>query len=172
MLIEKSNLIGLPIFDLENQLLVAELVDFFIDIDEIKIEAIIAKTAGLIHHQKYVSAKEIADLSKAALIIQSSESLVDPKEMVRLHKKAKKRAKIVGEKVYTKKGEFLGTVFDYVVESSSLSISRIYLKKLFDQRIIHTSAIIKIEQHKITVKDNFEMVKPEPIPQGAHAKLA
>jgi len=167
MLIEKSNLVGLPIFELENQTRVAELVDFFVDVEEIKIEAVIAKTDGLIHHQKYVSTKEIADISKAALIIQSEESLVDPKEMVRLHKKAKKRAHIVGEKVYTKKGEFLGTVFDYVVESQTLSISRIYLKKLFDQRIIHCSAIVKIEQHKIIVKDNFEMVKPEVAPMGA-----
>ncbi|MEI6144708.1 MAG: hypothetical protein WCP91_03875, partial [Candidatus Berkelbacteria bacterium] len=58
-------------------------------------------------------------------------------------------------------------VFDYVIENSSLAISRLYLKKLFDQRIIHASAIIKIEQHKITVKDNFEMVKPEVVPMGA-----
>ncbi|MCX6810360.1 MAG: PRC-barrel domain-containing protein [Candidatus Berkelbacteria bacterium] len=172
MLIEKSNLVGLPIFELENQLRVAELVDFFIDDDETKVEAVIAKTDGLIHHQKYISAKEVIDISKAALIIQDVESLVEPKEMIRLHKKSKKRAKIVGEKVYTKKGEFLGTVFDYVIENSSLSITRIYLKKLFDQRIIHSSAIVKIEQHKIIVKDNFEMVKPEPIPTGAHAELA
>ncbi len=167
MLIEKSNLIGLPVFELENQTRIAEVVDFFIDESEIKIEAAIVKTGGLVSHQKYISAKEIMDISKAALIAENSESLVEPKEMIRLHKKSKKRAKIVGEKVYTKKGEFLGTVFDYVIENSSLAISRLYLKKLFDQRIIHASAIIKIEQHKITVKDNFEMVKPEVVPMGA-----
>ncbi len=172
MLIERSNLVGLPVFELENQIQIAELVDFFVDDDEIKIEAAIVKTGGLIHHQKFISAKEISDLSKAALIVQSEDSLADPQEMVRLSKKIKKRAKIVGEKVYTKKGEFLGTVFDYVIESPTLAISRIYLKKFLDQRIIHASAIVKIEQNKIIVKDNFEMTKPEPIPASAYTKLA
>jgi sporulation protein YlmC with PRC-barrel domain len=167
MLIEKSNLVGLPVFELENQTRVALLVDFFIDEAEIKIDAAIVKTDGLISHQKYISAHEIADISRAALIAQNEDSLVEPTELVRLYKNHKKRARIVGERVYTKKGEFLGTVFDYVIESGSLAITRIYLKKLFDQRIIHSSAIIKIEQHKIIVKDNFEMVKPEIVPMGA-----
>ncbi len=162
---------NLPVFELDNQTRVAELSDFFVDEEEIKVEAVIVKTTGIFHQQKFISAKEIVDLSKAALIVQNAESLVDPKEIVRLQKKMKKRAKIIGEKVFSKKGEFLGTVYDYVIENVSLTISRIYLKKLFDQRIIHSSAIVKIEQHKITVKDNFEMVKPEPIPMGA-TKLA
>ncbi len=171
-MIERSKLSGLPIFEIENQTHVAELADFFVDEDEGKIEAVIAKAKGVFHHLKFISTKEIVELSKTALIIQSEESLVAPSEMIRLQKKYKKRAKIFGEKVFTKKGEYLGVVSDYVIENSSLSIIRIYIKKLFDQRIIHTSAIVKIEQHKITVKDNFEMVKPEPIPAGAHAKLA
>jgi len=171
MLVEFSKLRGLPIFELENQTKIGELVDFFVDEENIKVEAIIAKATGLFHHQKYISAKEIVEVSKAAIILQNEESMADPNEMVRLQKKVKKRARIVGEKVYTKKGEFLGTVYDYVIENSSLSLTRIYLKKLFDQRIIHTSAIVKIEQHKITVKDNFAMVKPEVVPMGA-TKLA
>jgi len=166
MLIERSNLIGLPIFELENQSRVAELVDFFINEENLKIEALFAKNLGFLHQKKLVSEKEITEISKVAVIIQNEESLVDPRELVRLEKKIKNRAKIIGEKVYTKKGEFLGTVFDFVIESSSLTLNRLYLKKLFDHRIIHSSAIVKIEQHKITVKDNFEMVKPEVVPMG------
>jgi len=172
MLIEHSKLVGLPIFELENQTKVADLVDFFIDEDELTIEAAIARSAGILHQIKFISGKEMVELSKTALIVQEEESVVAPKEMVRLNKKLKHRAKIVGEKVYTKKGEYLGSVSDYVLDDSTLSIVRIYIKKLFDQRIIHASAIVKVEQHKITVKDNFEMVKPAAIPVGARTELA
>ena len=172
MLIEFSKLDNLPVFELETQTRVGQFADFFIDEDEYKVEAAIVSAGGLIKKQKFVSAKEISELSKEALIIDQTDSLVEPKEMVRFQKKLKKRAKIIGEKVYTKKGEYLGNVYDYVLENTTLSIVRIYLRKMFDQRIIHSSAIVKVEQHKITVKDNFEMVKPEPLPSGAHAKMA
>lgn len=170
MLIEFSKLNNLPVFELENQTRVGSLVDFFIDEDEKQVEAAIVSTGGLMKKQRFVSGKEITELSKAALIVQQADSVVDPSEMVRFQKKLKKRAKIIGERVYTKKGEYLGNVSDYVIENGTLCITRIYIKKLFDQRIIHSSAILKIEQHKIIVKDNFEMVKPDPIPSGA--KLA
>jgi len=172
MLIEFSKIRGLPIFEIENQSHLGELLGFFIDEDEGKIEAAIGKSKGLFRHLKFISAKEFVELSKSALIIQSEESMVTPQEMVRLHKKYKKRAKIIGERVFTKKGDYLGVVNDYVIENSSLSITRIYLSKLFDQRIIHSSAIIKIEEKKIIVKDNFEMAKPEVVPAGARAELA
>jgi len=172
MLIEFSQLKNLPVFELDNQAKIAELADFFVDEDETKIDAMIVKTAGLFKHLKFIPAKEIVELSKKALIIENSESIVAPKEIVRLEKKFHKRAKIIGERVYSKKGEYLGTVYDYVIEATSLSIIRIYLKKLFDQRIIHSSAIIKIEQKKIIVKDNFEMVRPQAVPAGARAELA
>lgn len=172
MLIEYSKLIGLPIFNLESQSRAAELAGFFFDEKEAKVEAAIAKTAGFWGKMKFISAKEIVELSKSALIIRDEESLVEPKEMIRLNKKMKKRAKIVGEKVATKNGDYIGTVNDFVIESSSLSITRLYVKKLFDQRIIHASAIIKIEQKKITVKDKFEMAKPEVAPMNAKAEPA
>lgn len=166
MLIEFLKIRGLPVFEIENQTHIAELSDFFIDEDEGKIEAAIAKSKGLIHHLRFISAKEIVELSKSALIIQKEDSLVAPTEMVRLHKKYKKRARIIGERVVTKSGQYLGRVNDYVIENKSLSITRIYLAKIFDQRIIHSSSIVKIEPDKITVKDNFEMVKPELAPVG------
>lgn len=170
MLIEFSKLKDLPIFELENQTRLGTLVDFFIDEEEKQVEALIAKTDGLMKKPKFASAKEIVEVSKDALIVDQADSLVEPSEMVRFQKKYKKRAKIVGEKVYTKKGDYLGTVSDYVLENATLCITRIYIKKLFDQRIIHSSAIVKIEQHKIIVKDNFAMAKPEVLP--AHAELA
>ena len=170
MLIEYSRLKDLPIFELETKSKVGVIKDFFIDHEEKAVEAVIASTGGIFKREKYISAKEILELTKDALVVESSESIIDPKEMVRLHKKEKSRAKIIGEKVVTKKGDFLGTVYDYVLENSTFSITRIYIKKMLDQRIIHSSAIVKIEQHKIIVKDNFEMVRPTPIP--GNAKLA
>jgi len=172
MLIEFTKIRGLPVFELEGQKHLAQLSDFFVNEDDGTIEAVVAKTAGIFHHLKFISAKEIVELSKSALIIQNEESLVPPAEMVRLHKKYQKRAKIIGERVLTKSGEYLGVVSDYVIESKSLSIIRIYLRKLFDQRIIHSSAIEKIEQHKIIVKNKFEMAKPEVVPANAKAELA
>jgi len=172
MLIEYSKLIGSPVFSLENQSRVAELNGFFIDEDSGKIEVFIAKNTGFFGKMKFISEKEIVELTKDALIIQEIDSLVDPTEMVRYNKKLKKRAKIIGEKVVTKNGDFIGTVSDFVIESSSMAITRLYVKKLFDQRIIHASTIIKIEQKKITIKDKFEMAKPEIAPIGVKPEIA
>jgi sporulation protein YlmC with PRC-barrel domain len=157
---------------MENQNRAAELAGFFLNEKEAEVEAVIAKTSGFWGKVKFISVKEIVELSKSALIIRDEESLVEPNEMIRLSKKMKKRAKIIGEKVVTKNGDFIGTVNDFVIESGSLTITRLYVKKLFDQRIIHSSAIIKIEQKIITIKDKFEMAKPEVAPMNAKAEPA
>lgn len=172
MLIEYSKLTGAPVFSLEDQNRVAELDGFFIDEDDGKIEVLIARTPGLFKKMKFIPTKEVEEMLKDALIIRDSESLVDPNEMVRYNKKLKKRARIIGERVVTKSGDYIGKVNDFVIESKSLVVTRLYVRRIFDQRIIHSSAILKIERDKIVIKDKFEMTKPEIAPIGAKPETA
>jgi len=172
VLIEYSKLIGLPVYDIESKRRVAELSGFFVDEDEKKIEVIIAKTKGLIKKTVFIPQKELIELLKDGLIIENEESLVPPTEMVRFNKKMKRRPKIIGQRVETKNGDYIGKVSDFVIENSSLSITRLYVKRIFDQRIIHASAILKIDEKRIVIKDKFEMAKPEIAPMNAKIEPA
>ncbi|TSC92836.1 MAG: Uncharacterized protein Athens101428_793, partial [Candidatus Berkelbacteria bacterium Athens1014_28] len=151
MLIEFSKIIKLPIYELKTQQKVGRFFDFFVSDDDGTIEAAIAKPAGFFSKLKFVSKKEIVEISKVAIIVQNEDSLVDSSELVRLHKKEKSRPKIIGARVVTKNNDYLGRVYDYVLDSLTLTIVRLYAAKLWDQRIIPASSIVKIEKNKIIV---------------------
>lgn len=172
MLIEFSKIIGLPIYELKNQTKVAMLFDLFVSNDDCQTEAIIAKTASFLGKMKYISKKDVVEISKEAIIIRDDDALVDINELVRLKRKEKERPEIINSKVLTKNGSYVGKVYDFVVENNSLTIIRIYTKKLFDQRIIPAGSIIKLEKNRIIIKDDFEAVREQIIPAGAKTKLA
>lgn len=172
MLIEYSKIVGLPVFELENQQRLAQIIDLIVDEDDGSIKAFLVKKHQLFAKKQIIVFKEVTDLSKQAVLVQSADSVADPDEVVRISKKLNKRAEIIGENVITKNGVNIGKVYDYVIESETGGLVRLYVKKIFDEKIIHSSAIEKIDHDKIVIKDNFERAKPEMLVPDGKIKLA
>ena len=159
MLIEYSKIVGLPVFDLETQEQLTQVVDLIIDEDNVSVKAFLVQKSGFFAKKQIVVFKEIVDLSKQAVLIHNANNITDPNEIVRIGKKMNLRARIIAEDVVTKNGEKVGKVYDYVIDSETGGLIRLYVKRFFDEKIIHSSAIEKIERNKITIKDNFEKTK-------------
>ena len=109
-------------------------------------------------HLKSLSAKDILGISSEFYLVPSYDSLGDLDEIVRLKEIMDKDIPIVGNKVYTESGTYLGKVFDYTLDLTTFVISRIYVRPgllggLARQYIIYYKNIISIEKDKITVAD-------------------
>jgi sporulation protein YlmC with PRC-barrel domain len=107
---------------------------------------------------KTLSAKDILGISSEFYLVPSYDSLGDLDEIVRLKEIIDRGVPIVGNKVYTQSGAFLGKVFDYTLDLTSFKISRLYVRPtllagLARQYIIDYKSIISIEKDKIVVED-------------------
>ena len=107
---------------------------------------------------KTLSAKDILGISSEFYLVPSYEKLGDLDEIVRLKEIMDRNVPIVGNRVYTQSGNFLGKVFDYTLDLVSFKITRIYVKPTLlggfaKQYIIDYKNIISIEKDKIVVED-------------------
>lgn len=113
---------------------------------------------------KTLAAKDILGISSEFYLVPNYETLGDLDEIVRLKEILDRDIKIIGNKVYTASGTYLGKVFDYTIDLSHFMISRIYVgSKLLGafskQHIVAYKQIISIEKDRITVDDASTKVK-------------
>jgi uncharacterized protein YrrD len=113
---------------------------------------------------KTLSAKDILGISSEFYLASSYDKLGEIDEIVRLKEIMDRDIDIVGNKVYTVSGTYLGKVFDYTLDLSQLMISRIYvgtklLGAFSKQHIIAYKQIISIEKDRITVDDAVIKIK-------------
>jgi len=107
---------------------------------------------------KTLSAKDILGISSEFYLVPSYDSLGEVDEIVRLKEIMDQDIPIVGNKVYTESGMYLGKVFDFTLDLTTFLITRIYVRPglfggLAKQYIIYYKNIISIEKDKITVAD-------------------
>jgi len=126
---------------------------------------------------KTLGAKDVLGISTDFYLISNYTDLGEIDEIVRLKQIMDKETKIVGNKVYTFSGTYLGRVFDYTVDLHSFVISRIYvggktLGAFGKQYIIGYAQIISIEKDRITVDDAFAKVKKPTLVKVGHVPSA
>jgi len=122
---------------------------------------------------KTIGSKDVLGISTDFYLIPSYDCLGEIDEIVRLKQIMDRKVGIVGNKVYTFSGTYLGRVFDYTVDLRSFIISRIYvggktLGAFGKQYIIGYAQIISIEKDRITVDDAFTKVKKPTLAKVRH----
>lgn len=99
--------------------------------------------------------------------VPAHDAIVEGKEIFRVAEAQKKGIRIFHNKVETKKGERIGIVTDFSIDSTSLALRKIYTAKSilgllrYDSRIIPAKNIEKILPDKIIIKGNFQPVREE-----------
>ena len=108
---------------------------------------------------------DVREYGRLGLIIDSRDELVAQEDVVRIDEVMKLNFDLVGLKVVTKKGQRLGKVSDYLLDTSDFLIAKIIVqrpivKSLLDpELVIDRVEIIEIDDYKLVVKDEEAKLK-------------
>lgn len=158
MIVKFSQIFHHSIYDLENQNRLAFVLDAVIQKTDLSVKALIVRTNVFIPQKKIITFNDIVEISPKAIIVRNEDAISDYKDNIRVVESIREKLHGVNQKVVTKSGNIIGRVFDYLVDSESGKITKIYVKSLFHDRIIPRQKIRSIEKRKIVIDDDFETV--------------
>jgi uncharacterized protein YrrD len=159
MLVPYTKIVGSPIVEIRTQLKVGVVGDLAMQKSDLSLSGIILRNNFLDFSKRVISASDIVDISNQAVIINDEDSIVPLPEAVRIKEALEKNLHGILQRVVTKKGKNIGIVTDYLVESTTLSITKFYCKTLLTEKIIPKNSVTDIVGKKIIIKDDFETVR-------------
>lgn len=168
MITKYSSIVGALVGELKEQTKVGIVAEIIIDKEKMSLFAIaLAPPFAFFSKNKFVLGLDITHLLKNGVIINNIDSVVDEAESARLKSLIKEKSYGIGQKVRSETGENIGRVYDFLIETDDLSITKIYVKSLVRERIIPTDKIVNFERKVITIKSSrvSNKVKSTAIPE-------
>lgn len=164
MLINGSALSGMPVLSLHMGGPVAKVAMPVIDPNTLKIIALLVEgqVRGL---GDILDVNDVRELANIGIIIDSTDVLSQAGDVVKIDEVRKLNFNLVGLKVETKKGTRLGRVTDYTVESKSMMIQQIIvrrplIKAIVDpELVINRKEIVEITDYKVIVRSEEEKLR-------------
>jgi len=153
MILRYTQIIGLPIFELKNQSLLGYSHECVIDNVKKSILGIVLKP-GIFSQPKYILLQmDVLKILKKNIVIRDEGAISEIKDLVRVQALIDDGMFGIGQKVQTESGNNLGKLYDFLVDSESLGITKLYVRDMTKERIISASDIISIEPKVIVIKD-------------------
>lgn len=158
-----SDLIGVEVVTQNTGKKVGHVHDAIFDPDTGKLLAVFVSS----QRKKIIVAHDINSISTEKCEVREMDSVVDLDAVLRVEKIFFEGRKFRFNKVFTKKGEYLGKVVDVEIQIPEMMISAIYVsKKLMfvfpgPKRIISREEILEVKKHKIIVRESLKEVKIE-----------
>lgn len=132
-----SEILGLPVIEAETGKNMGNVKDLVFSHDTREVRGFILEPKGFKFTGGVVLLEDVLSLGKDALIINRG---TDVKE----HEKAKGNGDVIGLKVYTRSGENLGVVKDYVFDSGSGNIESVEVSDGLLQDIMEGRKILPL----------------------------
>lgn len=155
-----KEIIGTPIVADDVGRPIALVQDLLIDTDRGKIAALIVRRQG----SHVIVPMDIRYWGKI-IRVSGAEVIISANEVVRVNEVLEKNISVMGNKVETENGKFLGKVVDYLVDTESLDLLKIFVSRTLigiisvERRVLSSKEIIEITKDKIIVKDDLVEVK-------------
>ena len=168
MLINASKLVGYPVLSLHVGGEVARVVGLVIDPAKLQIVALKVDGADVRNApeaREFLETRDVREFANIGMIIDSSERFVKADDVLKLQEILALEFSPMGLKVETKKGSYLGKVTDVTVDTETMKIHQLIvrrpmLKALMDpELIIPRKEIVEVTDFKIIVKDEEEKIR-------------
>jgi len=170
MIIPYSKIVGLPIADLQNERNIGSVREVIFNPECDVVGFMLRPVLWELQSNKIVTSDAVLSLNRDGLSIGKDEDVADVSEMVRLKGIFSHRLFGVNQKVVSRSGEQIGTVYDYFIESTTFAITKFCVRNLWRERIIPIKEIIGFETNKIIIKDNDSTIDAsETVPESAVA---
>jgi len=159
MILRYTQIIGLPIFEIKNQSLLGYSYECVLDDSKKSVLGLVLKP-GIFSQPKFILLQmDIIRMLKKNIIVRDEGSISEIKDLVRVQTLIDDGIFGIGQKVQTESGNNLGKLYDFLVESETLGITKLYVRDMAKERIIPASDIISIEPKIITIKDLLGQVE-------------
>jgi len=163
-----SEILGLPVLA-EGVGKVARVTDVLIDTKDGRISAFFVNGGS----DLIIAPIDILFFGQA-VVISDPEDIIEAEDLIKAKETIQQDIPIVRSRVQTKKGDFLGKVYDYYVDTSFYGLTKIVVYKSFfglfrtPERIIPAKDIIEIKKDLIIVKNDWakkfvEQKEEEPL---------
>lgn len=164
MFIEARKLIGLPLAAMETQSKIGEIREVLIEPENGKLLGFLVQQGAtgwrIFSPLKALAVVDVKAWDPHGLVTQSLENLVEPQEIVRIQEVLDKKIKLLGLPAKTESGKNLGKVEDFLIDSVTETVVKIYLQDLLgNSRIFAWEKIIKIDQAVILADETLEPPK-------------
>lgn len=166
MLKSIKKFINLPIISIRESKKVALTKDFIVNPLDGSIVGIVVDKKG-IFIKKYlvIAGLDVREISEKGIIIDDRKSIVLQKEIIQLDMILKSKIKVIGSKVFSEDGGYIGKVYDYAVDDF-FNLAKLYINPplsniLINQFIVDAQDIIEIKRDAIIIKEENKVMEPE-----------
>jgi sporulation protein YlmC with PRC-barrel domain len=159
MYVLATHLKNLPIIALRNGAIVAHAGELLIDYTKLELVAVYAQFPGWRGKQAVIMARDIREIAREGMVVDSLEDIEDISEIVRLNDIVEQKFNIIGIKVVNESGNNLGHVDDVSIEAADNTIQKLYVKPsllrnlLINNLVIDRSQVVNVTPKEITVRD-------------------
>lgn len=161
-----SEIIGFPV-TMEGMGKIAKVNDILIDTNRGKVVAFFVNTGRM----KIVTPIDIIFFGRE-LTIHSSEDIIDAEDLIKAMDVLKSDVRLLKNRVETKKGEYIGNVYDYYINTNLYVLTKIVVHKSFlgllktPDRLIPARDIIEIKKGLVIVKNKYSFKTAEQKTKG------
>ncbi len=154
MFIMASHFKNLPIISLRNAQIVARAGDLIINPKELEVAAVHVKFGGWGSHKAVIMTRDIREVAREGMVVDSLEDIEDVSEIVRLQDLLHSKFRLFGVLVVSEGGQNLGHVEDFALDSDNFKVQKLYVKpSLLNNLVIDRKQVVEVTQKKITVRD-------------------
>lgn len=159
MYVLASHLQKLPVMALQDGRVLAVTAALIIDGHSLNTLALRCKAGRWRSAEAVVLLRDIRQIARDCVLIDSFEDIEDLSEIVRLDRVAADKVKIIGKRVKTEAGKTLGKVEDFSLDSRSGELHKLYVHQsvmkslLFNNLVIDRTQIVRHDAKTIVVKD-------------------
>jgi sporulation protein YlmC with PRC-barrel domain len=164
----------LPIVSLQTGQTIAHTGRPIIDPDRLEIQAFYCTAGRLLKNSAVLLVRDIRQLGRDGLLIDSFEEIEDAGDIVRLADLIKQHFSPLGLPVVNESGIRLGKVEEYTVNIENYQIQKLYLKQsllknlLMNSLVVDRSQIMEVTARQILVRDasiKEPLLGPQPVIQ-------
>lgn len=155
-----SDFIGSPVLSEAERAMIGTFSDFIINPENGKIEGVALDK----NFKKIVPMIDVVAFV-VPMMINSMDSICEPSDVIKIEKIINSGTRIMGNKVFTKSGVYVGKVSDYAIHMDAECITKLVVTKTFlelfktSENTIPTTEIVEITPTKIIINDIFGLAK-------------
>ena len=166
MLVNGSSLIGRNIMSLQVSDAVAVVTGVVIDPNDLRVIAFVVdgpEVGGEVGN--ILDTRSVREFSALGFIIDSTDELVEREDVVKINEIMALNFNLEGLRVETRKKSRLGRIIDYTVETGSMMVQQLIVKRplrksLMDPELtIGRSQIVEVNDYAVVVRDEEKKIQ-------------
>jgi len=155
MFLKASQILNKPVFAQKEEEQTGRVLEVIIDPQNGRLLGFLVVQPFL--KPRLVSEMDVSQILSEGLLINSVDSLIEPTEIVKVGEIIKEKIKILGAKAETESGKRLGRIEDFVFETQTRLMVKIYIRGglFLPSLILPAEGIVKIEKGRVVFADQI-----------------